>query len=125
MELEEAAEIDGCGKIGIMYRICLPLSKPIMATMTLFYAVANWNSWFNAFLYLDNRLDQPVSIYLRNLIAGLTGANDVASGADAGARIAANLQSVAIVLTMLPIMCVYPFVQKHFVKGVMLGAVKS
>ncbi len=125
VELEEAAEIDGCGKIGIMYRICLPLSKPIMATMTLFYAVANWNSWFNAFLYLDNRLDQPVSIYLRNLIAGLTGANDVASGADAGARIAANLQSVAIVLTMLPIMCVYPFVQKHFVKGVMLGAVKS
>ncbi len=125
VELEEAAEIDGYGKIGIMLKVCLPLSKAIIATMTLFYAVSNWNSWFNAFLYLDNRLEQPVSIYLRNLIAGLTGANDVASGADAGARIAANLQSVAIVLTMLPIMCVYPFVQKHFVKGVMLGSIKS
>lgn len=125
IELEEAAEIDGYGKVGIMMKICMPLSKPILATMTLFYAVNAWNSWFQAFLYMDNRLDQPVSMYLRNLISGLTGANDVASGADAGARIAANLQSVAIVLTMLPIMCIYPFVQKYFVKGVMIGSVKS
>lgn len=125
VELEEAAEIDGHGKIGVMFKICLPLSKPILATMILFYAVTAWNSWFQAFLYLDNRIDQPVSMYLRNLIAGLTGANDVATGSDAGARIAANLQSVAIVLTMLPIMCIYPFVQKYFVKGVMLGSIKS
>jgi putative aldouronate transport system permease protein len=125
-ELEEAAQVDGLSTYGILWRIVLPLSKAIIATMVLFYAVAFWNSWFSAFLYLD-RLDLlPVTVYLRNLIAGATGAQAAGGVADGDAvQAAATIQAVTIVLTTLPILAVYPFVQRYFVSGVMLGAVKG
>ena len=96
-----------------------------MATMTLFYAVSFWNSWFTAFLYLDHSDLFPVTIYLRNLIAGATGAS--ATGAASGdlTQAAANIQSVTIVLIVLPIVLVYPFIQRYFVTGVTLGSVKG
>ncbi|WP_329127821.1 carbohydrate ABC transporter permease [Streptomyces sp. NBC_01465] len=124
-ELEEAAQIDGLSTYGILFRIVLPLSKAVIATMTLFYAVSFWNSWFSAFLYLDKAELLPVTVYLRNLIAGASGG--VSAGADTEqlSQVAANIQSVTIVLTALPILCVYPFVQRYFVSGVMLGAVKG
>ncbi|MBO1753339.1 carbohydrate ABC transporter permease [Actinotalea sp. BY-33] len=125
-ELEEAAAIDGLGTYRTLLRIVLPLSKAVIATMVLFYAVSFWNSWFQAFLYLDDARLYPVTVYLRNLIAGATTATSVAGGSSDGmTQVASNIQSVTMVLTVLPIICLYPFIQKYFVSGVMLGSVKG
>lgn len=126
-ELEEAASVDGLTTYGIFGRIVLPLSKAVIATMILFYAVSFWNSWFQAFLYMDRAELYPVTVYLRNLIAGATNAASVSggAGADGLAQVASNIQAVTIVLTVLPIVCLYPFLQKYFVSGVMLGSVKG
>ena len=124
-ELEEAAEIDGLSTYGILLRIVLPLSKAVVATMILFYSVSFWNSWFQAFLYMDRTDLMPVTVYLRNIIAGATGANNAGATTEQGTQVAASIQAVTIVLTSLPILCVYPFVQRYFVSGVMLGAVKG
>ncbi|MCA5892228.1 carbohydrate ABC transporter permease [Isoptericola sp. NEAU-Y5] len=123
-ELEEAAAIDGLTTYGIFFRIVLPLSKAVLATMTLFYAVSQWNSWFSAFLYLDQKEMFPVTVYLRNLIAAATNPG-VGSGAAEAVQIGANIQSVTMLLTVLPIICFYPFIQRYFVSGVMLGSVKG
>ncbi|MGW0808604.1 carbohydrate ABC transporter permease [Nonomuraea sp. NPDC002799] len=124
-ELEEAAAIDGLSTYGILLRIVLPLSKAVIATMVLFYAVSFWNSWFAAFLYMNESDMFPVTVYLRNLIAGATGAENAGAAVAEVSQAAANIQSVAIVLTVLPILAIYPFVQRFFVSGVMLGAVKG
>jgi putative aldouronate transport system permease protein len=127
-ELEESAAIDGAGTYTILWKIVLPLSKPVLATMVLFYAVENWNSWFPAFLYLDHQNLFPVSIYLRNLIAAASASNTVSSGAAEAEnmqQVAANVKAVTMVLSVLPILVVYPYLQKYFVKGVMLGSVKQ
>lgn len=122
-ELEEAASIDGMNTYGILARIILPLSKPIIATMVLFYAVGMWNSWFSAFLYLDNPNLAPVTLYLRNLLAGVMSATGADS--DSLGTTSSSVQYVAIVLTSLPILCVYPFLQKYFVQGLTVGSVKG
>ncbi|MCL1800890.1 MAG: carbohydrate ABC transporter permease [Promicromonosporaceae bacterium] len=122
-ELEEAGQIDGLSQYGVFFRIVLPLSKAILATMTLFYGVGAWNSWFGAFIYLDHRDMFPVMMYLRNLIVSSQDPQLVASG-DVS-NIGRNIGAVAMLLTTLPIMCVYPFIQKYFVSGVMLGSVKG
>ena len=124
-DLEEAAVIDGLTTYGILLRIVLPLSKAVLATMILFYAVSFWNSWFSAFLYLDRTELFPVTVYLRNLIAGATTGSNEGTSSDTALQIAANIQAVTIVLTVLPILTVYPFVQRYFVSGVLLGAVKG
>jgi putative aldouronate transport system permease protein len=124
-ELEEAAQIDGLNTYGVLLRIVLPLSKAVVATMVLFYSVSFWNSWFGAFLYMDRTELMPVTVYLRNLIAGATSGSNAGAGAEQLSQTAANIQAVTIVLTSLPILCVYPFVQRYFVSGVMLGAVKG
>ncbi|MFC7485083.1 carbohydrate ABC transporter permease [Luedemannella flava] len=125
VDLEEAAAVDGLSTYGIFGRIVLPLSKAVIATMVLFYAVTFWNSWFSAFLYLDRTDLFPVTVYLRNLIAGATGGSDIGTASETALQIGANIQAVTIVLTVLPIMLVYPFIQRYFVRGVMLGAVKG
>jgi putative aldouronate transport system permease protein len=124
-ELEEAAAIDGLSTYGTLLRIVLPLSRAVIATMVLFYAVSFWNSWFAAFLYLDDAELYPVTVYLRNLIAGATTASSLGAGGEGAAQVAANIQSVTMVLTVLPIVLLYPFVQKYFVSGIMLGSVKG
>ena len=124
-ELEEAAAVDGLGTYGTLWRIVLPLSKAVIATMLLFYAVSFWNSWFAGFLYMDRQELFPVTVYLRNLIAGATTGSDYSTASDTALQIAASIQAVTIVLTMLPVLLVYPFVQRFFVSGVLLGAVKG
>jgi len=121
-ELEEAGEIDGLDLWGVVWGIAIPLSKPIIATMTLFYVVQYWNDWFDAFLYLDTTTKWPVAYYLRQLISSASG-----TSADAGdaMQIASNIKSCAMVLTSAPIICIYPFIQKYFVQGMMLGGVKG
>lgn len=126
IELEEAAIIDGCSQYGVFFKIILPLSKAVVATMILFYAVGAWNSWFPAMLYLTNRELHPVALYLRNLIMG-TNALTQGHMAEAGAGqqgVGQNVGAVAIILTSLPIIMIYPFLQKYFVTGVTLGSVK-
>ena len=124
-ELEEAAQIDGLTTYGILWRIVLPLSKAVVSTMTLFYAVSFWNSWFAGFLYMDRAELFPVTVYLRNLIAGAETAGSTGGSGDSLLQVAANIQAVTIVLTVLPILAVYPFIQRFFVSGVMLGSVKQ
>ena len=124
-ELEEAAAVDGLSTYGTLLRVVLPLSKAVIATMILFYAVSFWNSWFSAFLYMDHQDLFPVTVYLRNLIAGASSATNEQMASDTSLQIQANIQSVTIVLTALPIVLVYPFIQRYFVSGVLLGAVKG
>ncbi|MCL1951076.1 MAG: carbohydrate ABC transporter permease [Turicibacter sp.] len=125
-ELEEAAIIDGCSQMGVFIKIILPLSKAVIATQVLFYAVGAWNAWFPALLYMQDRQLQPVAMYLRGLVMG---ANSLTTGAmaESGAGqqgVSQNVGAVAIILTSLPIISIYPFLQKYFVTGVTLGAVK-
>ncbi len=122
-ELEEAAAIDGMGTYGIFLKIVLPLSKAIIATMTLFYIVTMWNEWFGPFMYLDTKAKWPVSLHVRQLVEG---ANQIEQGSTAEAsNVQSTLKSATMVLTTLPIVCVYPFVQKYFVQGMTMGAVKG
>ena len=118
-DLEEAGEIDGLNKWGVFWFIARPLSTPIIATMTLFYAVMYWNNWFNAKLYLQDKAKWPVAYFLQTIIRG-AGANEP----DAQ-NMTANIKSCAMVLTVLPIICVYPAIQKYYVQGMMLGGVKE
>ncbi len=120
-ELEEAGEMDGLTAYGIFIKIIIPLSKPIIATMTLFYLVGIWNEWFAPFLYLDTASKWPVALWVRRLVEGAN-STDVSSEASA---VQATLKSASMVLTSLPIICVYPFVQKYFVQGMTMGAVKG
>lgn len=122
-ELEEAASIDGMGVYGIFVKIILPLSKPILATMTLFYLVGLWNEWFGPFLYLDDDALKPISLWVRQLVEGANNV-DIGSSGEASS-VQATLKSATMVLTSLPIICVYPFVQKYFVQGMTMGAVKG
>jgi len=124
-ELEEAAAVDGMSTYRILWRIVLPLSKAVLATMTLFYAVAFWNSWFSAFLYMDNQGLFSVTVYLRNIIESASSVANIQMSGDTQVQIAANIQAVTTVLVAVPILSVYPFVQRYFVSGVMLGAVKG
>ena len=124
-ELEEAASIDGMNAYGTFLKIILPLSKPIMATMFLFYIVGIWNNWFGPFLYLDTKGKWPVALYLRQIIMGATGTAEIGAVSDEASQISANVRSCCMVLTAAPIICVYPFVQKYFVQGMMIGSVKG
>jgi len=126
-DLEEAAAIDGLTTYGILWKIVLPLSKAVIATMVLFYAVSFWNSWFAAFLYMDKAELYPVTVYLRNLLAAASSTESLGAGAASGdaTQVAANVKAVTMLLTVLPIVCLYPFIQKYFVSGVMLGSVKQ
>ncbi|HHV74174.1 MAG TPA: carbohydrate ABC transporter permease [Thermoanaerobacterium sp.] len=125
-ELEEAAEVDGMSTYGILLKIILPLSKPIMYVMALFYAVGVWNNWFGPFIYLDDSSKFPVALYLRNIIVG-SQQTSVSSTSDVNslAQISATLKSASVILTSIPIMMVYPFIQKYFVQGVMIGSLKG
>lgn len=124
-ELEEAAEIDGLSPIGILIKIVIPLSMPIIATMVLFNAVGYWNNWYSAFLYLDKKEMWPVAYYLRTIITGASTSADPGQVDAEKMQIAANIKSCSMVLMALPIICIYPFVQKYYVQGMMLGGVKE
>lgn len=123
-ELEEAAAIDGMGTYSIFVKIIIPLSKPIIATMALFYLVGMWNEWFGPFLYLDSQDKWPVALYVRQLVEGANNV-DIGSMTSETSSVQATLKSAAMVITSIPIICVYPFVQKYFVQGMTMGAVKG
>lgn len=127
-ELEEAAKIDGSSDIGIFCKIILPLSKPVLASVGLFYAVSHWNDFFNSLIYLNTTKKFPVQIILRQIVLLAQGASADGSPIDFGAGGTPPEQAVrmaATVVATIPILCVYPFVQKYFEQGVMVGAVKG
>jgi len=125
--LTEAAKIDGIGDFSLLLRIILPLSKPILATMTLFYAVGYWNDWFSALIYMNDSKKHPVTLYLRGIVMGLTkqAMSGNISSTDAVDVAGKTVQGATVMLVTIPILCIYPFVQKYFVSGVMLGSVKE
>ena len=126
--LEDAAKIDGANDLKVLYKIYLPISKPFMATFALFYAVERWNEWWNAYLYISDKNIKPLQIYLRDILVNFS--NQLSTQAQSvvnsqGKVYVQSVQMATIVITMLPIMCLYPFLQKYFVKGVMIGAIKE
>ena len=123
--LEESAKIDGARHFTILFRIMLPLCIPTVAVLILYYAVGYWNSWFNASLFLTDRGTFPLQLILREIILYNTGdANSAAASVDKE-DISETLQYATIIVSTVPILCIYPFLQKYFVKGVMVGAIKG
>lgn len=123
-ELEEAAKVDGCSNFKIFYRIFLPLAKPALATLVVFYAVDYWNTFFNALLYIQDQKRLTLQVKLYQVLSMFSDALDPSSSVDATV-IPENLKGATVVLAVLPIVCVYPFMQRYFVKGVTVGAVKG
>ncbi|NOV03773.1 carbohydrate ABC transporter permease [Paenibacillus planticolens] len=125
VSLEESARMDGAGDWTILFRIMIPLSLPVMAVMVLWYAVGHWNSYFSALLYLRNREAYPLQLILRELlIQNSTDAYSAGSSDDKYA-IGETIKYAAIIVSTLPILCLYPFLQKYFVHGVLVGAIKE
>lgn len=123
--LEESAKIDGANDITILFRIILPLSKPIVATMLLFFTVDRWNEWFYAMIFLRDNSKWSLQLVLRSIINQPLMDFSVTTSALKDAVFSDGIKMAAVVVTMLPVMLVYPFVQKHFMKGIMLGGVKG
>jgi len=126
--LEEAARIDGCNDISVWFRIILPLSLPSLAAFGLFYAVAYWNTYFTALLYINDFQKQPLQVLLQNMLID----SSTASGGAAAQEMMSEerippetLKMAAVVVATVPILLVYPFLQKHFAKGAMVGSVKE
>ncbi|WP_350254689.1 carbohydrate ABC transporter permease [Bacillus halotolerans] len=124
-ELEESAKIDGCSEIGVFWRIALPLSKPVIATFALFYAVGIWNDFFHALLYINDSAKWPLQMVLRQvtILSDLTATNgDTMQNTIPPEQ---GIKLAVIVIATIPILAVYPFLQKHFAKGMLIGSVKG
>ena len=124
--LDEAATIDGANQFVIFSRIYIPLSKAILAVIFLYYAVGSWNAWFNASIYLNDREKYPLQLVLREILIS----NDTGSRISDGSMsdfegIGLSIKYAAIMVSTLPILVVYPFIQKYFVKGVLIGSLKG
>ncbi|WP_059051039.1 carbohydrate ABC transporter permease [Paenibacillus senegalimassiliensis] len=131
-ELQEAAEMDGCSDFRLFFYIILPLSTSIIAVMALFYGVGHWNNYFSAMIYLSNDAKYPLQLILRQILvlqemSSQTGAFDssTASALNSRAEVAALVKYAVIIVSTLPVIAVYPFLQRYFVQGVMIGSVKG
>ena len=127
-ELQEAAYIDGYSNLGILVRVVLPLSGPILAVIALYYAVGYWNSYFSAMLYISDRSKYPLQLFLREVLIMNQAQNMLDASAEEMARQAMRAETIkysVIVVSSVPMLILYPFVQKFFVKGVMIGALKG
>lgn len=121
--LEESAKIDGASEWRILFRIIIPLAKPTIMVIMLYYAVGHWNSWFNAMIYIRDTYKMPLQIFLRNILTrnqlgAMAGDMDIED-------VGTTIKYATIIVSTVPILCIYPFIQKHFVQGVMIGAVKE
>lgn len=126
-ELFEAGQVDGCTYFKFFAKVVLPISKPIVAVLVLMYAVGHWNSYFNALIYIRDRSLYPLQVILRELLIqqeAAAGFGDAASAAEQQ-KLADMLKYGIIIVSSLPVLCMYPFIQKYFVKGMMIGAVKG
>ncbi|TCL53672.1 carbohydrate ABC transporter membrane protein 2 (CUT1 family) [Hydrogenispora ethanolica] len=124
--IEESAKIDGAGHLLILFRIIVPLAMPTIAVMILFYGVGHWNAWFQAMIFLQNRELFPLQLILREILL-MNDSFQMAMGANVGDQemISETIKYAVIIVATLPILCLYPFLQKYFVKGVMVGSLKE
>ncbi len=125
IELEESAQLDGANEFTIFRKIILPLSMASLATITLFYAVGHWNSWFNAMIYFKNSSSYPLQTILRSIVIENQMSEEIQMDEIANPVSAEGIKYSTLVISMVPMMVVYPFVQKYFVKGVMIGSIKG
>ena len=124
--LIESAQLDGAGEWTILFRIVLPLSMPIITTVMLFYSVDKWNEWFNAMVFIRSADIQPLQNVLRSMIVDSQAMGEASALVSIEDRpFTSGIKMAAVVVTMVPIMCIYPFLQKHFAAGVMVGAIKA
>ncbi|WP_168120467.1 carbohydrate ABC transporter permease [Paenibacillus sp. HB172176] len=124
--LEESAKIDGANELVILFRIVLPLSLPIIATVGLYSGVSHWNAWFDSMIYIQDESKQVLQLILRKiLLEGQDVASESGSGSHAAAVNSETVKMAALVVSILPILFVYPFLQKYFVKGTLMGSVKG
>ena len=125
-DLEESARIDGAGEWRILLKIVLPLSTPIIATMIMFYAVGHWNSFFSAIIYLNQKSLYPIQVLLRNIVIANETQEYIAETASSSMEIISTTIKYAVVMVVItPILCIYPFAQKYFVKGMLVGSLKG
>lgn len=125
IELEESAQLDGANEFTIFGKIILPLSMASLATITLFYAVGHWNSWFNAMIYFKNSSSYPLQTILRSIVIENQMSEEIQMDEIANPVSAEGIKYSTLVISMVPMMVVYPFIQKYFVKGVMIGSLKG
>lgn len=125
-EMEEAAKIDGAGHIRTLFSVCLPVVKPTLAVVMLYYAVERWNAWFNASIYLKSRDLYPIQLVLREILI-LSDTGSMTNSANSGdvEALSASIKYAVTMVATVPILCVYPFLQKFFEKGVMIGSIKG
>lgn len=121
--LEEAAMLDGCTEVGVLFRVVIPNSKASIMTVALLYAVDHWNDFFNAILYITDRPKWPLQLFLRSMLFETEAA--YSSGGQSLFLLGQPMKMAAVMMSIIPIMCMYPFFQKYFSKGVMVGAVKG
>jgi putative aldouronate transport system permease protein len=124
-ELIDSARIDGCGELRILWNIVLPLSKPVMATMGLFYAVGHWNSYMAAVFYISKRELYPLQVKVQEIIANSNIMTDASLLVDMNELTPDGIKMAVVAVSSVPIILVYPFLQKYFVKGMMIGSIKS
>ncbi|MGF7030814.1 putative aldouronate transport system permease protein [Paenibacillus mucilaginosus] len=124
-ELEDSARMDGAHDIRILFSLVIPLSKPVLATLALWTAVGHWNAWFDALLYLQDEAKTVLQLYLRRLVITNEGTGDALLAIPIEEQPHETLKAAVIMFTALPILLVYPFLQKYFVKGVMVGSLKG
>lgn len=129
-EMEESAKIDGANDIHILFRIILPVSKPILATLLLWVAVGHWNAWFDSLIYIDSSKNQVLQVITRRIVlegsqAMMQQIQNMEASAEEVTQTPESLKAATTIITTLPILMVYPFLQKHFAKGVMVGSLKG
>jgi putative aldouronate transport system permease protein len=124
--LEESAKLDGATHLQILFKIVIPLCVPTLAVLVLYYGVGHWNAWFSASIYLKDRTKYPLILFLREMLtSGDVNSMMMSADLEDKAMIAETIKYAVIVVSTLPILCLYPFLQKYFVKGVMVGSVKG
>lgn len=125
-EIEEAARIDGCGELSTLWRVVLPLSAPIMATIGLFYGVTHWNEYFKGYFYLSDKTLMPMQVVLRSMIQSPNVSTELSiNSLVLDALPPETIKMATVVVATLPLLVVYPFLQKYFVKGALLGSIKG
>ncbi|MCU6712492.1 carbohydrate ABC transporter permease [Paenibacillus sp. J5C_2022] len=125
-EVEEAAKVDGCGDLQTLIRIVLPLSLPVIATMALFYGVGHWNTYFAGIMYINDRDLFPLQVVLRNMIVAPSVSQELSVSANEVEMLPPEtIKMAVVVVAIIPVLVIYPFLQKYFMKGMLLGAVKG
>lgn len=124
-EVDEAAKIDGCGELGVLFRIVLPLSKPMLATLSLFYGVGYWNAFMSVMIYINDTAKYNMTVLVQNMIKSTSMIQDFTDPTLVASITPEGMRSAAVIVMIIPILAVYPLLQKYFVKGVMLGSIKG